>query len=322
MFFARSLFKPNVLMFKEGGSTTYFVSVKNFSSFLNYSSLKKRLDTIPENQDAIIDFSLCDFVDYTVQESLLGYQETFKRKGGSFEITGLDIHGTASEHPLAVRSLISFSGVFKKRAKSNLTKRQEDLQSIANDYSWNYDPKKDTDILGIQNFLFFNFKKINYINNSIYDSASVFKIMDVEFSEGEFIARTLVRTTVLTVQLKKEFTKFTLDKEGLLEFVYKLAGFKDISIDGHPDFSKRFFLLGEDSEKIRLYFTDELVLFFESNPYYYIECNGSSLLLMRKERLASIKEIKALLDYGNRLEKVISNIQYDQLLLKSTKIKS
>lgn len=322
VFFARNIFKPNVLMFKEGGSATYFVSVKNFSSFLNYSSLKKRLDTIPENQDAIIDFSLCDFVDYTVQESLLGYQETFKRKGGSFEITGLDIHDTTSEHPLAVRSLIPFSSVFKKRAKSNLTKRQEDLQSIANDYSWSYDPKKDTDILGIQNFLFFNFKKINYLNNSIYDSASIFRIMDVEFSEGEFIARTIVRATVLTIQLKKEFTKFTLDKEGLLEFVYKFAGFKDISIDDHPDFSKRFFLLGEDPEKIRLYFTDELVLFFESNPYYHIECNGNSLLLMRKERLASIKEIKALLDYGNRLEKVIASIQCDQLLLKSTKIKS
>lgn len=322
MFFIRNLFKPNVLMFKEEVNDTYFVSVKNFSSFLNFSKLKRRLDTIPENHDAIIDFSLCDFVDYTVQESLLGYQETFKRKGGSFEITGLDIHGTSSEHPLAVRSLIPFSKKIKIGGKSNLTKRQVDLENIAKDFSWQYDPKKDNNILSLHDFVFFKTKNISYKNNSIYDPKSIFRISDVVFSEGEFIARTLVRTTILVIKLEKEIPKFTLDKEGLLEFVYKFAGFKDILIDGHPDFSKRFFLLGENPEKIRLFFTDELVLFFESNPYYHIECNGDSLLLMRKERLASIKEIKALLDYGTRLEKVISNIQYDEILLKSPKIKS
>ncbi|WP_103069097.1 SulP family inorganic anion transporter [Aquimarina sediminis] len=322
VFFARNLFKPNVLMFKEGINGTYYISVKNFSNFMNYSKLKRRLDTIPEDQDAIIDFSLCDFVDYTVQESLLGYQDTFNRKGGSFEITGLDIHGTSSEHPLAVRSLIPFSKKIKIGAKSNLTKRQEDLQKIATDFSWHYDPKKNHSVSSLHDFVFFKTKKINYINNSIYDPQSVFRISDVEFSEGEFIARTLVRATILTIKLKKEVPRFTLDKEGLLEFVYKFAGFKDILIHGHPDFSKRFFLLGENPEKIRLFFTNELVLFFESNPYYHIECNGTSLSLMRKERLASIKEIKALLDYGTRLEKVISGIQYDEILLKSPKIKS
>ncbi len=321
-FFVRNLFKPNVLMFKEGSSTTYFVSVKGFSSFLNYTRLRKKLDTIPEDKDAIIDFSLCDFVDYTVQESLLGYQETFKRKGGSFEITGLDIHGTASEHPLAVRSLIPLSKKIKLGAKSTLTKRQEDLNVISEDFSWKYDPKKNTNVNGIHDFVFFKIKKINYLNNSIYDPESIFKISDVEFSEGEFIARTLVRTTVLTIKLNREIPKFTLDKEGLIQFVYKFAGFKDISIKGHPDFSKRFFLLGENPEKIRRLFTNELVLFFESNPYYHIESNGHSILVMGKERLASIKEIKALLDFGTRLEKVVSGIHYDELLLKSLKIKS
>lgn len=306
MLFIRNLFKPNVLMFNEGVNGTYFVSVKNFSSFLNFSKLKTRLDTIPENKDAIIDFSLCDFVDYTVQESLLGYQESFKRKGGSFEITGLDIHGTSSEHPLAIRKLIPFSKKFLGSKESTLTKRQLDLQSIATDYTWQYDPKKNTDVACFHDFVFFKTKNINYINNAIYDDSKVFRVSDVVFSEGEFIARTLVRATILTINFEKEIPKFTLDKEGLLEFVYKFAGFKDILIEGHPDFSKRFFLLGESPEKIRDFFTDDLVLFFESNPYFHIECNGSSLMLMQKERLSSIKEIKALLDYGCRLEKIIT----------------
>ncbi|WP_299435812.1 SulP family inorganic anion transporter [uncultured Aquimarina sp.] len=320
MLFARNLFKPNVLMFKEEVHGTYFVSVKNFSSFLNYYRLKRNLDSIPEDGDVVVDFSYCDFVDYTVQESLFGYQETFQRKGGSFEITGLDKHGTASEHPLAVRSLISFSKKFK--IGSNLTKRQEDLQKVADDFSWNYSPKKQEDTTILNNFLFFKIKKVKYIYNSIVNKDSSLKISDVEFSEGEFIARKDIRTTILTIDLKKKIPIFTLDREGFIEFVYKIAGFKDILIDDHADFSKRFYLLGEHTENIKLFFTDELVLFFESNPYYHIESNGRTLLLMRKERVASVKEIKALLDYGIRLEKVISQIDFDEILLKSLQIKS
>ncbi|SEK79680.1 Sulfate permease, MFS superfamily [Aquimarina amphilecti] len=320
MLFARNLFKPNVLMFKEEVNGTYFVSVKNFSSFLNYYKLKRNLDSIPEDGDVVVDFSHCDFVDYTVQENLIGYQGTFLRKGGSFEITGLDKHGTASEHPLAVRSLVSISRKFKIGA--NLTKRQEDLQKIAHDFSWNYNPKKQENISSLNNFLFFKIKKVKYIYNSIFNENSSFEISDVEFSEGEFIARKNIRTTFLTIHLKKEIPVFTLDREGFIEFVYKIAGFKDILIENHPDFSKRFYLLGEDIEQIKLFFTDELVLFFESNSYYHIESNGRTLLLMRKERVASVKEIKALLDYGIRLEKIISQINSDEILLKSLQIKS
>ncbi|KAA1247293.1 SulP family inorganic anion transporter [Aquimarina sp. RZ0] len=318
--FARNLFKPNVLMFKEELNDTYFVSVKNFSSFLNYYRLKRTLDSIPENKDAVIDFSLCDFVDYTVQESLFGYQEAFTRKGGSFEITGLDKHATSSQHPLAVRSLISFSR--KIKIVANLTKRQEDLKKVSRDFGSNYDPRKDGNTIHLNDFVFFKTKKIKYHFNKITSTDRSFKISDVEFSEGEFIARKVIRTTILTINVHKEIPKFTLDREGLLEFVYKIAGFKDISIQGHPDFSKRFYLLGEHTENIQSFFTNELVLFFESNPYYHIESNGRTLLLMGKERIASVKEIKALLDYGIRLEKIISTINYDEILLKSPQIKS
>ncbi|MDY8135304.1 SulP family inorganic anion transporter [Aquimarina sp. 2201CG5-10] len=320
MLFARNLIKPNVLMFKEEINGNYFVSVKNFSSFLNYNKLRKKIDTIPESSDAVVDFSLCDFVDYTVQENLIGYQESFKRKGGSLEIIGLDIHKTSSEHPMAIRSLISFSK--KSKSSTSLTKRQEGLKMIASDFGWNYNATKDTNCIDLNDFVFFKTKKTSYLHNTIYNNRCSFKISDIEYSEGEFIARKIIRATVLTIKLNTEIPKFTLDREGLLEFIYKFAGFKDIPIEDHPDFSKRFFLLGENPDNIRLFFTDELVLFFESNPYYHIECNGNNLLLMQKERLASIKEVKALLDYGIRLEKIISGIQYGEILLKSLKIKS
>ena len=52
--FFKNILKPNVLMFTEEGK--YYVSVKNFSSFLNYTKLKSKLDQIPETKEAICRF--------------------------------------------------------------------------------------------------------------------------------------------------------------------------------------------------------------------------------------------------------------------------
>ena len=90
-----------------------------------------------------------------------------------------------------------------------------------------------------------------------------------------------------------------------LEKVSAFAGYKDIPIENHDDFSNRFYLLGDNEASIAKFFNDDVTHFFESNPYYHVESNGSSLLIFGKERLASTKEIKALYDFGKRLKQVI-----------------
>lgn len=85
LIFTLNIFKPNVLMYQEDQTGNYYVSVKNFCSFLNFYRLKKKLDQIPENEHAIVDFSLCDFVDHTVMEGLNDYHRSFERKQGIFE---------------------------------------------------------------------------------------------------------------------------------------------------------------------------------------------------------------------------------------------
>ena len=109
-------------MFEE--DEKYFVSVDNFSSFLNYSKLKSKLDQIPETEDVIIDFSMCDFVDHTVMENIHSYSESFKRKGGHFEVIGLDGYKSGSTHPFALRKFV----IGKPKGKNiTLTKRQKSL---------------------------------------------------------------------------------------------------------------------------------------------------------------------------------------------------
>jgi carbonic anhydrase len=296
--FVRNFLKPNVLMFQEKENGNYYVSVKHFCSFLNFYKLKQKLEDVPEDKDVVVDFSMCQFVDHTVMESVSGYQDVFAKRGGHFEVIGLDLHGTDSQHPFALRKLLPG---LKKRSGA-LTKRQLTLQEISKDFNLQYQASRSEDVRFLDGFKYFSTKQIERIYNRLFNTENTFKLFDINYSEGEFIAKEDVRTTMLHIKLNTVIPGFTLDQEGFLEKVSAFAGFKDIAIENHSDFSRRFYLRGEDTVAIQRFFTDNLVLFFESNPYYHVESNGASVLVYSKERVAGIKEIKNLHDFGKRLQ--------------------
>ena len=296
--FVRNFLKPNVLMFQEKENGNYYVSVKHFCSFLNFYKLKQKLEDVPEDKDVVVDFSMCQFVDHTVMESVSGYQDVFAKRGGHFEVIGLDLHGTDSQHPFALRKLLPG---LKKRSGA-LTKRQLTLQEISKDFNLQYQASRSEDVRFLDGFKYFSTKQIERIYNRLFNTENTFKLFDINYSEGEFIAKEDVRTTMLHIKLNTVIPGFTLDQEGFLEKVSAFAGFKDIAIENHSDFSRRFYLRGKDTVAIQNFFTDNLVLFFESNPYYHVESNGASVLVYSKERVAGIKEIKNLHDFGKRLQ--------------------
>ena len=300
--FLRNVLKPNVLMYKEqDGKNNFYVSIKHFCSFLNYFRLKQHLDAVPEDQDIIVDFSMCEFVDNTVMENINNYQELFAKRGGHFEVIGLDMHDTGSKHPFASRRLLPVPKIIK----NSLTRRQKNMELLAKDYALNYNSENKKNVPFLNSFVFFKTKKIDHIYNTLSQKEHGIQLFDIEFSEGEFIAKEVIRSTMLHIDLNFTIPEFTLDKDGFLEKVYALAGFKDIPIKDHDDFSKRFYLLGDNETGITNFFTDEITHFFESNPYYHVESNGNALLIFSKERLASIKEIKSLFDFGKRLKQTI-----------------
>ncbi|MGB0879865.1 MAG: SulP family inorganic anion transporter [Polaribacter sp.] len=298
LLFIKNALKPNVLMFKEDDK--YYVSVKNFSSFLNYTKLKSKLDQIPENEEAIIDFSLCDFVDHSVMENMSNYAETFKRKEGHFEVIGLDDSKSGSEHPFALRKVLPQQIIPKEGI---LTKRQKSIQKISEEMHWHYDAFPTEEVTQLPKFGYFKTRKINKVSNILSnENCSLF---DIQFSEGEMIAKQVIKATMLYIESEKNIPEFTLDKEGIFEKIYHFAGYKDIDIDNHPDFSKRFYLSGKNEAKIKEFFTDELILFFESNKYYHIEGTKNGLLIIGNERLASVKEIKSLAYFSMSFQKII-----------------
>jgi MFS superfamily sulfate permease-like transporter len=302
--FTRNFLKPNVLMFQESeGNGQYFVSVKHFCTFVNFFRLKGKLDNVPETETIVLDFSLCEFVDHTVMDSLSAYQELFEKRGGHFEVIGLDTHAADSSHPFAIRKLVPFSGLLSQ----HLTKRQMALETLSKDYDFQYNPKKVDRAAFLESFIFFRSKKVNYIHNLVKSKQEPITAFDVNFSEGEFIAKEVVNTTMVHINLKHALPIFTLDKEGFLQRLYGVAGFTNISISSPGDFSKRFYLLGEKPNEVRAFFNKTIIHFFESNPYFHIESNGKSLLIFGKERSASIHEITRLIDFSSRLFQVVEN---------------
>jgi hypothetical protein len=302
--FSINIFKPNVLMYLEEQSGNYYVSVKNFCSFLNFFRLKAKLDQIPETEHAVVDFSLCDFVDHTVMEGIHDYQQSFSRKGGNFETIGLDIHAAETQHPFAVRKSLPINALLG--LESPLSGRQKSLSGFAEQHQWKYSPKLNNDPKRLDSFLFFESKMINYRINSLWNPDESFTIFDVSFSEGAFITKEDLKATFLLFKTPFKLPIFVLDKEDLKTTLYSWAGFDDINFPEHPDFSNLFHLSGNNTKAIRKLFSSELIFFFESHPFFHIESNGNTLLIKGKDRLSSLQEIKMMLSFAKDLSLLLN----------------
>lgn len=294
-------FQPNTLMYQESDGK-FYVGVKAYSNFLNYLQLKKQLDSIPRKQHVILDLSLTTFVDHTVMEHIAHYSEDYEEKGGRFEVIGLDVHRAGSTHPFAPRR-VNRMAERPKSSRETLTKRQEALQSYMEEIGWDFDPESIQRLPELEQFPLFQTKTIDHVFNRCdgREDGVQFQLFDVEYYEGVFIAKQVYRTTALLIHMDRELPRFTLDKEELFHRAAEKIGFSFIDLEEHEDFSRRFLLKGENETAIRNFFDKELVRFFESNPYYHVQSTYHSLLVFKRERLASISEVKALLDYGERL---------------------
>ncbi len=88
----------------------YHIRIDGAAFFANFLSLKSELPSIPEGKKLIFDLSEADTVDHTVMEFIHDFCEDYERRGGHFEICGLDLHTATSDHPLAARKRGAVAG--------------------------------------------------------------------------------------------------------------------------------------------------------------------------------------------------------------------
>jgi hypothetical protein len=277
---------------------------------LNYPRLKSKLDSVPANNILIADFSATAFVDHTVMEHLSGYVEAFEKKGGTLELVGLEAFAPSSTHPLGVQSKGNATKLRLKAAgrslsllgageSPGLSTKQAKLSefSVLNALEFQPWPSMHWDVK-LEQFQYFNFRRIDLINNVLIDDLKRLYAMEVSSHSGEFIMKDSQQLACVVLEPKDVVMPiFVLDRERIFERLSQFAGVREIKL-GHAKFDQRFFLKGPDTEAIHRFFSAACIEFLLKNPAFHIESNGRALLIFHKERVASVAEFKLMVNFA------------------------
>lgn len=294
------LFRPNVVSYQDDDGDVFVVSVKGYSSFLNFPRLKKALDLIPSDASINLDLSLAEFIDHSVMEHLADYEENHIRRGGKFEILGLDTHLSAANHSLASRFKKSvFKGSSIDRA---LTSRQLKLADLAKEFQWTFDSDIHRFDTSLEHFHFFRNRTVDRTYNRISGTVSNCSIiiLDVDHHQGELESKYSRQNTMAIIELDRRIPSFIIEKEYLFDKIAALAGYNDIDFPAFKRFSDEFRLTSEDEAAARSFFSPQIISFLEENLRYSMECDGEFILLKGKDRLMNESEVRELMNFSNR----------------------
>ncbi|MDX2360620.1 MAG: SulP family inorganic anion transporter [Crocinitomicaceae bacterium] len=289
---------------KENRDGSYLLRVKGIANFLSMLRLIGLLEKIPPGSTVQIDLSKTRLVDLTFQEKLLDYRRTHKLTGGKVQVIGLNQHIAASNHRLALKSLILPN--YQKTSP-----RQQRIKQIAANNGWLYTREEQVETSELLDFDFFKSRplesKTNVIGGEFPDYGVDWEISDIVFDEGAMLSKEVYKTTVQLIHLQKEIPGFVLEQEGifdkLFDRVLSIRGQKDINFSDHPVFSKKLKLTGQDEKEIKRLFTESLIEFLESEEIYHIECNGNALIIFKSLRISNTGEVKNMVRFSEDLVK-------------------
>jgi MFS superfamily sulfate permease-like transporter len=292
----RSLFSSKVKVVK-GKDDVYTLSLTDAAIFSNYLGFKRVLDKIPAGNHIVLDFSNVKIVDHTVMEHLHHYGEDYHRSGGDMVIKGMEKLKPWSDHPLSYRVLAKTSETTEVK-----NPREKELKALAKILDFSY---VSSNPANRSNFGRFSPEplRVKYEGNILSGKISDFHyhISDLSIVKGgEFKAQILHLTVLSISDLHIGMPIFTMQKEGLLEKTF----INDIDFKDYPDFSNKYILNGFNEAQVRSFFTKEIIEYFEKNEIYNIECLGAEILIYKSNGVASVEEIKSLLNFGKGLVEI------------------
>lgn len=115
-------------------------------------------------------------------------------------------------------------------------------------------------------------------------------------------SRPKITLTLIVVKLAKKLPEFEICKEGFVQKILNAVGMPDINFPEDKEFSKKFVLKGKDETSVKEAFNDNVRAFFVNDkigfPFNFsIQCNGDSILFMRRPKVLSPDELKQELTY-------------------------
>ncbi len=183
-------------------------------------------------------------------------------------------------------------------------KRREALEHVADELRFSFSPEGDGALLsGLDGFHLFSIghskRMTNLLRGSTRDGKAA--IFDYRYTTGSGKNRHTSHQTVLCFDLEgRALTRFCLRPERVWHKVGAWIGYNDIDFEAHPEFSKMYFLRGEDEQEIRRLFGRDLIAFFEKERNLCMDGGPGYLLLYREGHRVKPEEIRAFLSRGER----------------------
>ncbi len=276
--FVRHLVQTEVNMVEESGNTVHveLKGIANFAIILKLISSLKQLNT---KRHFIVNFSRTKLVDSTVMEFIYEHREKYFTDA-DFEFIGLDVHKRSSAHPLALH-------ILEKPMQRPLSGRQNDLFHFAAEKDSKFNPEIDWDVKHFERFAFFEFHLLEYIDNQLrgtFEGGYAWEMVDMTYNDGILMARQEHHITLMVIYLPRPMEEFVLTKENLRQLQSRLRKDPNAAI---PEYLMPFASL------------------LEKNESYYLESIKNELLIYRRERFLSAKEVRQMHEFGEEFCEIV-----------------
>jgi len=281
------------------------IELSGIVNFLYIPKLIKTLQQSLSSNHVVMDFSKTTLTDTSALEVVHEYIERHEKPDRRFELLGLDLHKTSSEHPYSLH-------ILRNTKHPNLIGRQTNIFQFSLENDCKYYPDIDWNIHYFKDFTLFRFHLIEYQNNVIkgayYNGDINWHISDLYLDEGALQEAEVFRMTVLIIFPDFELPDFVIRKESILESIQEVHRHKNYGFsDFKKDLIKKYMLKSNDPEGIKSLFSDNLIDFLINyQGAYNIECKNNKILLFKRKKLASLHEIKEMVGFGMNFIRIVS----------------
>lgn len=249
------------------------MEIKGIANFAIMLRLINSLRDLNNEKHFIVDFSRTKLVDSTVLDFIHEHREKYFTRT-DFEFTGLDVHKTSSPHPLALH-------VLERPMQRRLTGRQNDLLHFAQENEYRFNADLDWDVSHFEKFQFFEFHLMEYHRTRLsgtFSNDRIWTISDLTYTDGVLAARDEHHLTIMVITFPHNITRFSITKENTRQLKALVRHAKE-----------------KDQLPVKM---NDFTSFLAENASYHLEGARNMVLIIRKERLLSVKEVIALHDFA------------------------
>ncbi len=297
-----SLFKADYTLTENDHE--YKVKVRGSATFSNFLGFKKLFNQFKPGKTIVFDFADAKLVDHSFMEQLHHFEDDHHLTGGKVIWDGLDKFNPFSNHPLAARKNTPGSA---SKLEIRLSTRQVELRRLAEDNDMVFYPQKVKNSLKYRNFPIQTGTKIQYEENILtkYTEFGKVEISDLILTEGDVTKTDTTITVVQVSDIEGTIPHFALEPEKLWNKLSQMTQGKDIDFKNHPEFSRLFYLRGDDENAVREFFREAVLNYLETHDSIHVESHRNRLLVYAKRDKLSPDEIKSVLLFVNGFMKAV-----------------